>query len=1010
MIRLLKYIICFVLLSMGALSLNAQSLPFKHYSFKDGLPASPVKSIFQDAAGYLWFGTEGGLCRFDGLYFHQIHGDSKGVFNGYISAIQQDSQGTLWIGRPGLTLGSVVSYSPSSGKIHVYSKKNGLLTQIVTSIYIGNGDRIWVGTADGVYILKDNRFEPYRPEEPFFSNKINTITSDLSGNIWLGTRGGAGKINHDNTLTVYNKKNGLSGESVYALLADNSGNMWIGTSNGLSVLSKKGLKNYSVKDGLPDPTIGSLLEDPVGRIWIGTRKGLSIFSGNKFTNYFMRPDIPGNKIGTIFMDREKNIWLGTYLGANCIISADVVKYSFEDGLPHNLVWSVYKDSRGCIWLCTDRGLCCYRDGRFEVDRRLEPLAADPVFCLMEDKSGNLIAGTGRGLVILKKGKLKRYSMTDGLPSNIVVSLSQDKSGTVWIGTNHGLCILENGSIRRSPFSKTSTSILAILKDKKGDIWFSNTSVLNRVSGSKLDRFSVDEGLIHPQINSLQQDSRGRIWVSTKGGLSCYDGTEFCNFTEKEGLANNLCHFVIEDNDRNLWIGTVKGINKMDGDSLEIYPAISELVTFETMQGACVKDEKGYIWFGTINGVTRFNPQARKSEPTPPPVYITGFKVHNEPLPLTPPARLEYEQNYVNFDFIGLSYSSPTNIRYRYRLEGVDVDWLETSNRSIPYAYLPPGRYNFQVSALNNDGIMSTEPASLEFEILPPVWQTWWFRLIGLIVLVSLMVAVFLWRSRTLQERIELRERNAQLVMAQKMELVGIMAGGAVHDLKNLMAIIINYSGLAARYMGKENGTGKFIDKIKHTASTAAQLAKQILAFTRRKHDDSKPVNLPDLLRDILNILKITLLEGVQLNVHISHDTIRMPIHPTKFQQVVMNLCINAYQAMPDGGALTVSLSSNDKRADERSVILEISDTGMGMEPEMLEWIFEPLYTEKKNGEGTGLGLFVVRQVTHEYDGKITVRSQPGQGTTFRLEFPLESPAAAVPNGFASNRDRSPRGG
>jgi signal transduction histidine kinase len=373
---------------------------------------------------------------------------------------------------------------------------------------------------------------------------------------------------------------------------------------------------------------------------------------------------------------------------------------------------------------------------------------------------------------------------------------------------------------------------------------------------------------------------------------------------------------------------------------------------------------------------------------PPPVYITGIKVFGESQPLSAPLRLKYNRNYLDFSFIGVSFTSPEDVTYKHRLVGIDPDWFETGNPSVSYPYLPPGTYTFKVIARNNDGIESIKPADFKFRILPPFWQTWWFRGLLLVTLLSILAMIVMWRIKRLKEKMADEARNKQLIMAQKMELVGILAGGAVHDLKNLLSIIIGYSKIAVQQIDHEDTKSKPLEKIKTTAMTAVSVVKQILAFTRQKYDQTIAANLPNLLDEILEILKISTPPEIKINWQPPQEEIRLYINPTKFQQVVMNLCLNAVQAIPAQGEIDISMQKDRSK----HIILEIADNGMGMAQEVAAKIFDPLFTTKEPGKGTGLGLFVVKQIVDEQKGKIEVKSKPGEGTVFKIYFPCRESA------------------
>ncbi len=385
-----------------------------------------------------------------------------------------------------------------------------------------------------------------------------------------------------------------------------------------------------------------------------------------------------------------------------------------------------------------------------------------------------------------------------------------QDGRIFVGTAMGIYCFDKGRFM-DPFPWEKASVHAILEDNKKNIWYSNNfalnsnkTYLNKVSKMqdgkyRVTRYSKKDGLPHYFIYSLFEDSRGRIWIGTMLGVACYYNGKFKKLSVHDGLAADACYFFMEDKNRDIWVGTLKGINRIDGDSFEIFSTISSLVLYDINQGASFKDHSGNFWFGTVNGVTRFNPLLiTKKNKLPPPVYLTHINVFEKSLPVSAGFQLEYDRNYLRFGFTGLSFTSPGNMTYKYHLTGIDNDWVETKNRTVTYPYLPPGAYRFEVYANNSDGIGSTQSAVTHFKIHPPFWQTWWFRSVTAILLLALLLMLILWRIRKDREKAALEARNKQLVMAQKMELVGILAASAVHDLKNLLSVIINYSKRAAR--------------------------------------------------------------------------------------------------------------------------------------------------------------------------------------------------------------------
>jgi signal transduction histidine kinase len=354
----------------------------------------------------------------------------------------------------------------------------------------------------------------------------------------------------------------------------------------------------------------------------------------------------------------------------------------------------------------------------------------------------------------------------------------------------------------------------------------------------------------------------------------------------------------------------------------------------------------------------------------------------------------YRQNIFRFNFAGISFTQPAGVEYKYRLENIDKNWRATKDRSLFYPFLPPGTYTLNIKAVNSDGFESQHAARYTFKIRPPFWQTWWFSGIILLIVGGFLFLVFRWRVKRTGEKAEIKARkaeleakNRQLVMSQRMELMGTLAAGTVHDLKNLMAVIIGYSQVMEQKYRDDSDAHRNIEIIKDTASTAVQMSKQILSFAgsagSKNHFEHGAVELRELLAEILDTLKITHFKAVQVQLETPVEPVYFSIHPARFQQLVMNLCLNACHAMPTGGTLRISLS----RSADNQVTLEIADNGIGIDHQDLDKIFEPLFTTKGQGKGTGLGLFVVKQIVDENNGQIEVRSETGTGTTFIIRFP-----------------------
>ncbi len=946
------------------------------------MASSTVTCIFQDSRGYLWFGTQQGISRFDGREFKNYYMGEE-FSNDYAWNIYEAPNGDLWFAT---VLGGVIRYREGSFKN--FTRKHGLVDDHVFAIAADGQGKLWFGTFGGISVFDGKDFKTITREQGLVSNRVNDIAAAASGELWFGTWGGV-SCYKKGKFTNYTTAEGLVENRVKRLLTDSRGNLWIGTMNGLSRYRDGKFYTYTQKDGLSGNEINALDEDRRGKIWIGTNGGLSYFSGGTFKNYNTSHGLPDNAITAVFEDKAGHIWLGCRRGAGRMFSRDIGRYTQAEGLVNNLVSCVLQDRQGRYWIGTGDGLSRIAGDRVSNYTVAEGLPGNNITTLEEDRQGNIWIGTDAGLGVLKGKTFHIYSMKHGLNSRYISALLHTADGITWVGTSRGLCRFEpkSGRFNNAGQNDFSSPVHALMEDTGGDLLLSDTRGLLKYStGKGLTAFIDGTRLPHPFIYSLFRDSRARTWITTQGGLSCLEKGELRNFTTRDGLYGNICYFVLEDNRGDLWLGTPRGLNRMNGRTLRIYPALSSSSVSELSQKAYIKDHLGRIWFGTTDGVIRFNPLSLPGRPPAPPVYLSSWNVMGRPQNLTPGTHLSHHHKHMEFGFVGISYTPSTEITYRYRLTGGSGEWLETLNRSVSYAYLPPGKYSFEVLARDNLGAESLHTAKIDFKIMPPFWGTPWFRAAAVTSLVF-MPAIFLaWRKKRIQEKILLRERGRQLVMAQKMELMGMLATGAVHDLKNLMTTIVGYSGMVAKNIDEKDKNIRFVDKIQRAASTAVRLSRQILTFTRQPHEQKRPqwVHLPHLLNEIVDILEITLPKPVTLTVELQSPgkALKYPISPGRFQQVVMNLCLNAVHAMPGGGTVTVSLCGVP-----RGVVLQVTDTGIGIEEEVRKKIFDPLYTTSETGKGSGLGLFVVKQIVDEHRGSIEISSTPGEGSRFRVFLP-----------------------
>jgi len=702
-----------------------------------------------------------------------------------------------------------------------------------------------------------------------------------------------------------------------------------------------------------------------------------------------RNGLPHNFIYAVFSDQEGNIWFGTHGGAGCLSSLNIKTYTREDGLPDNILNAIIQDKKGRCWFATSEGVSCYADGVFKNFTIADGLNSNAVNGLMEDLHGRIWIATTQGLSVLDHhtgtATFTNYTQKDGLGSNIVFTTEQSRDGSIWIGHRNGLTHRHHDTFAPPPFDMNSSGVTTIMEDSKGNLWFASSGLFFYNPQKGLISLSQVHKLPEKGINAVYEDSKGRVWVGSDDGLICFYQDDVRRYTVRNStLKENRCFSLVEDGSGKLWLGGSGGVSCFNGENFKTYSSTRLGLSGRSWLSA-LRDGDGRLWFGSTQGATVFQPPPVKINRYAPSIFLTSVKVMEEDVPIDKNGQFHYRSNIFRFDFIGISFNGPGSVRYKYLLENIDTDWKLTNERSLFYPFLPPGEYNLKVKTVNADGFESSLSASYRFKIFPPFWQTWWFLIFIALMAGVVLLLILQWRVKLARQKTELAARNRQLVISQRMELMGTLAAGTVHDLKNLLAVIIDYSREISQDYRREDENYRNIQIVKDTAATAVQMVKQILSFARPPNrPDDEPVELSMVLSEILDTLKVTQPRNIEIQWQAPAQMILFPIHPGRFQQLVMNLCINAFHAMPDGGKLTVELGIDATN----KIRLQIADTGrIGISEENLKRIFDPLFSTKERGEGTGLGLFVVKQIVSEYGGIIDVKSEPGVGTEFIIRFP-----------------------
>lgn len=668
-------------------------LKFMNLTREQGLSNSTVEAICQDSKGFMWFGTDDGLCRYDGYnitIYKNNQSDSNSISGNFIGSLFEDGKQRLWIGvNEGLncfekTTNTFIRYKNIPGHPFVISSND------VNCIYGDRSGNLWVGTAGGLdlFIYDSVYFKHFRPAiNGIPSDNINCVFEDRKGNLWIGSNEGLALFDRKRREFISFKDkssviSGLNSLSITGLQEDFDGNLWIGTMEDglfmLDVLEKTLISFRHHKDqpsSISSDVIKSMLVDRKGNLWIGTENGgLSLWEPDKrsFLHFKNDPDKPFSlsqkTASAIFEDRQGNLWIGTHRGGINLYSPNAYKFNMYTQGPtqHNIsfkdVKTFFEDDQGNIWIGTDGGGLNIWNRKKDTftNYRYDPknpnsIGSDAILHIMKDRRGNIWIGTwGGGLNLYNPstGTFSRYlnspNDASSISSNNIWRIYEDRRDNIWVATFYGgLNILDpktrkferiiyNPSDRKSFWGN---NVVSINEDKSGNIWLgTEDGGLNCYDPSNKHFshyfYKSQNGIIQVEGNLrvIFPDSKGRLWIGQKGLYFFNPETDtFDLFKSGSGLENEIIQGILEDNNGSLWISTNNGLVKLNPEigSFKRFTDADGLQGLEFGPNACLKTTTGEMLFGGFKGFNIFNPNNIRSNTDPPPVYITDFQIFNK---------------------------------------------------------------------------------------------------------------------------------------------------------------------------------------------------------------------------------------------------------------------------------------------------------------------------------------------------------------------------------------------
>lgn len=1050
------FVLWLLLLSVVSL---AQPYSVKQLGIEKGLSNNYVVSIAQDKQGFLWFATEEGLNKFDGTrfitYLKNEDLTRQGITGNELNCLLDDPQDSiLWIGtqRAGLNAYDYVNNTFLCYR-HDGENPESLITDDVTKIVAATDGNLWIMT----YWRGVDYFD--KKAGKFIHYNTQTVPGLASDNIWSVVDGGDGKlymghVHHGfSVLSLKDKKVknfmhdpedpvSLPGNGVTCIYKDLSGNIWLGTDRGLALFNPEAenfIHFHHSEDGVPH-TVFDIRQFDGNKLWIAMEfGGIAILDLTQ--RMFLSPDqvrfqyikegddeysLSNSTVRCLFQDSFKNVWAGMWGGGINFLSHEssyfnVYSYSpiqhSGSSLNNKTASSVCVARDGKLWIGTDGGgINVFDKGKRVAVYKEETgdLTDNSIQAALCDSEGNLWFGSFMGGVDFYDVKKKSFHQIfpKDKTGEDVRALYEDAE-YVWIGTSNGIykVRLHDKGIA-DHYTVENNLVRCISKDNLNRLWIGTFGGGLGVFDEHFQcvkLFNVTSLFPSNTINTVYMDSQNRMWIGTGEGLVCFPSSQSWDYKvyrSEEGLSNVHIRAITEDNHGNIWVSTNKGISCLlkDKEVFYNYDHWDNVPMGNFMSGSVAEAKDGTLYFGSINGLCRFNPDQVLEKRESPAAIITEMRIFG-PLRDTDSnekvmalegqseVRLSYMQNNFSVTFNIQNYALADQVEYAYMLKGLENSWYTvTDPNNVTFRNIPPGNYCFQVKTRIRNQEWADEIASLDIRIDPPVWLTWWAKLFYILSGVSVLYFILhVYKKKLDMESLyELEKKNHEHEQELNNERLRFYTN-ITHELRTPLTLILG----PLEDMQKSNSlSGKDSQKISvihQSAIRLLNLINQILEFRKTETQNKKLCvsrdNLAALVHEIgLKYKELNRKPEIDFCLEIEQEDMSLFFDKEVVTIILDNLISNAIK-YTEKGTITLGLHQVVRNNIHHTEI-SVSDTGFGIAPDALPHIFDRYYQEgsEHQASGTGIGLALVKNLVVLHEGEIRVESSLNVGSTFYVSL------------------------
>lgn len=958
------------LLSLFWFSSAAAQYRFDSWTTDNGLPQNAISSIIQTRDGYLWMATLNGLVRFDGMQFRVFNkSNTKGLSTNRFTALYEDKDGTLLAGtndggltryRDGSFTSLTVADGIPEGPVHFFSRDL-------------NGELL-IGIGYGQFYLREGKFISASPN--YLVPPLRTNYLAPSGSQWTIEANEARQIK-DGRTTRYRIE--LKDTNYPWPYEDSERNLWLSRESVMYKLRDGQVTRYSQKEGVPPRGfLRPYCEDDQGGVWFAGAGAVVRFKDERFTVYGNDRELAGLWITCLLKDREGTIWIGTSRGLYRLTRQFITGYSTASGLLHSEVYPILQSRNGDIWVGSIRGLSRFRNGVFHNIPL--PAPANIVQALGEDNTGRLWIGIVGGLLLYENGKLEHLS---SIVQATVCTILTDRNGDVWVGSERGLFKFKEGRVVAHYTTKEGLpldDVRVLHEDRQGKLWIGTSGSLTRFEDGKFISYPMSESAVRSHIRCIYEDADGTFWIGTyDDGLSRFRDGRFVNYRVDHGLFDNGVFHISEDRHGNFWISCNKGIYRVSRQELNdfadgkissinsvAYGKRDGLPNLECNGGrepAGIVTRDGKFWFPTQEGGVVVDPEAVNINPEIPPVLIESITLERNTIDFQNGITIQPGQRGLEINYTGLSYIKADQNKFKYKLEGLDADWIDAGTRRVAYfPYLPPGSYTFHVIAANSDGIWNMAGARITVTVRAPFWRRWWFWLICSIAVISSVAFVI--RSRLFQLKRKQLEREGfsrKLIESQEAERKRL--AGELHDslAQNLM-IVKNWALIGLNSLAADNPAREHLTEISENASLAIEEVREI-SRNLRPHQLER-LGLTSTIEQMVR--QISSSTDIEFKTEIDNiDGLLSREFEINLYRVLQE-CLN--NILKHSAATTAWLSIK-RTANGAQIVCR--DNGKGFDPETISLT-------------SGMGLIGMAERVRMLSGKYTMESSPGKGMTIYI--------------------------